>query len=180
MKKLFIISFAIGVSLSFAQAQVYPDYSQLDTIVYKELKETNTPGAAIDIIKNNKVVFSKGYGISNIETGVPVTTDMLFYHGGLSRIFIATTILLLAEEGKLNIEIPISNYIKGLTPNIARVTIHQLLSLTAGLKEEHQTRCLCETAPLNNIIHSWKEDRVFTEPGKIYSGHWVRILSSKT
>jgi CubicO group peptidase (beta-lactamase class C family) len=138
--------------------------------VYKELKETNTPGAAIAIIKNNKIVFSKAYGISNIETGAPVTTDMLFYHGGLSRLFIATALLLLAEEGKLNINIPIGNYIKGLTPKIARVTTHQLLSSTAGLTEEHQTRCLCDTAALNNIIHTWKEDRVFAEPGKIYSG----------
>jgi CubicO group peptidase (beta-lactamase class C family) len=170
MKKLFPISFIISVSVSYAQAQVNPDYSQLDTVVHKELKETNTPGAAIAIIKNNKIVFSKAYGISNTETGAPVTTDMLFYHGGLSRLFIATTLLLLAEEGKLNIHIPIGNYIKGLTPKIARVTTHQLLSSTAGLKEEHQTRCLCDTAALNNIIHTWKEDRVFTEPGKIYSG----------
>ncbi len=170
MKKLFPISFIISVSVSYAQAQVNPDYSQLDTVVYKELKETNTPGASIAIIKNNKIIFSKAFGVSNIETGAPVTTDMLFYHGGLSRLFIATTLLLLAEEGKLNINIAIGNYIKGLTPKIARVTTHQLLSSTAGLKEEHQTRCLCDTAALNNIIHTWKEDRVFTEPGKIYSG----------
>ena len=155
MKKIFVISFLFSVWVSYAQAQVYPDYSQLDTVVYRELKETNTPGAAIAIIKNNKVVFSKAYGISNIETGAPVTTDMLFYHGGLSRLFIATTILLLAEEGKLNINIPIGNYIKGLTPKIVRVTTHQLLSSTAGLTEEHQTRCLCDTATLNNIIHTW-------------------------
>jgi CubicO group peptidase (beta-lactamase class C family) len=170
MKKLFPISFIISVSVSYAQAQDYPDYSQLDTVVNRELKETNTPGAAIAIIKNNKIIVSKAYGISNIETGAPVTTDMLFYHGGLSRLFIATTLLLLADEGKLNINIPIGNYIKGLTPKIARVTTHQLLSSTAGLKEEHQTRCLCDTATLNNIIHSWKADRVFTEPGQIYSG----------
>ena len=170
MKKLFVISFIISVSVSYTQAQVYPNYSQLDTVVFGELKATNTPGAALAIIKNNKIVFSKAYGISNIETGAPVTTDMLFYHGGLSRLFIATTILLLAEEGKLNINIPIGNYIKGLTPKIARVTTHQLLSSTAGLTEEHQTRCLCDTASMNNIIHTWKEDRVFTEPGKIYSG----------
>ncbi len=56
MKKLFVISFLISVAVSFAQAQVNPDYSQLDTVVYKELKETNTPGASIAIIKNNKIM----------------------------------------------------------------------------------------------------------------------------
>ena len=60
------------------RAQIYPDYSQLDTVVYKQLKATNTPGTAIAIIKNNKIVFSKAYGVSNIETGTPVTTICFF------------------------------------------------------------------------------------------------------
>lgn len=58
------------------------NYLVLEKVVLGELKETNTPGAAVAIVSGDRVVYAKGFGISNVETGSAVTPEMLFMNGG--------------------------------------------------------------------------------------------------
>ena len=121
------------VQLSRAQ-QATPDFAELEKVALDELKATNTPGVAIGIVRGDRLVYAKGFGTSNVETGAPVTPNMLFRLGSTTKMFTAAALVQLAEAGKLKLDDPIGKYSKGLSPKIAQLTSHQLLSHTGGLR----------------------------------------------
>lgn len=146
-----------------------PDFSELEKVILQEMQETDTPGLAIAIISGDRVVFAKGFGVANIETQVPVTPDTLFQIGSITKTFTATALLTLAAEGKLALDKPIGSYVKGLSPKLSQVTAQQLLSHTAGLKDEPDEYGLHDESALAEYVRSWKDDYCLLEPGQTFS-----------
>lgn len=101
------------------------------------LKEWNVPGVAVGIVKNNKVIYAKGYGLSDIKRGLPVTENTLFGIGSCTKSFTATAIGILVDEGRLEWDKPVREYIPffKLRDSIAtrRVTVRDLLTHRTGL-----------------------------------------------
>ncbi len=181
-RKVFILSLCLFLGAAAAPARRaaltnQPDFSALEKVVLEEIKEKNAPGAAVAVISGDRVVFSKGFGISNAETGATVTTDMLFRLGSTTKMFTAAALVALAEEGKIDLNAPIGRYTKGLHPRLAQLTAHQLLTHTAGISDEAPMYGLHDDSALANEARSWKEDRLFTEPGQVLSysnpGYWL-------
>ena len=165
------------VPASFAIQEQQPDFIQLEKVVLEELKETNTPGATVAIVSGERVIYTKAFGISNVETGAPMTPDMLFRIGSTTKMFTATALVTLAEEGKLKLDEAIGKHIEGLTPKIAGLTAHQLLTHTSGIIDEAPMYGDHDDSAMGRTIRSWKDDQLFTEPGKIISysnpGYWL-------
>jgi hypothetical protein len=70
--------FALFLLLAAASAvaqQTNPDFTELEKIALAELAETNTPKAAIGIVRGDQLIFARGFGVSNVETGAPVTPE---------------------------------------------------------------------------------------------------------
>jgi CubicO group peptidase (beta-lactamase class C family) len=166
-------------SPAFAQ-QKRIDFAELDKVALEELKQRNTPGAAVAVIKDGQVIYAKGYGVASVETGAPVTPEMLFRLGSTTKMMTAAALVTLAAAGKIKLDAPIGDYVKGLNPRLAQVTAHQLLSHSAGLRDFAATVTSNDDAALGAQARSWKEDVFFTEPGKIYSysspGYWLAGL----
>jgi len=160
-----------------AFAQAPPDFSALEAVVQKELKDAGVPGAAVAVVSGGRVIYEKGFGIANVETGVPMTPDLLFRLGSTTKMFTAAALAALADKGAVDLHKPVGAYIKDLDPAIARVTGHQLLSHTSGILDEAPMHGSHDEAALMTNVRSWKADRFFTEPGKIYSysnpGYWL-------
>jgi CubicO group peptidase (beta-lactamase class C family) len=154
-----------------------PDFGELEKVALAELAETNTPGAAVGVVSGDRLVFAKGFGVSNVETGAPVTPDMLFRLGSTTKMFTAAALVTLAEEGKLKLDEPIGKYAKGLSEKIAGLTAHQLLSHTAGLKDDAQMYGRHDDEALADTVRALKDDFLFAAPGRIYSysnpGYWL-------
>jgi len=154
-----------------------PDFGELEKVALAELAETNTPGAAVGVVSGDRLVFAKGFGVSNVETGAPITPDMLFRLGSTTKMFTAAALVTLAEEGKLKLDEPIGKYAKGLSPKIAGLTAHQLLSHTAGLKDDAQMFGRHDDEALADTVRALKDDFLFAAPGRIYSysnpGYWL-------
>ncbi len=85
--------------------------SGFDEIVEKGLKELNVPGAAIAIVKDDEVIFTKGFGHRDVEKKIPVTSDTLLAIGSSSKAFTTFAMGVLVDEGKLEWEKPVRNYI---------------------------------------------------------------------
>jgi CubicO group peptidase (beta-lactamase class C family) len=154
-----------------------PDFGELEKVALAELAETNTPGAAVGVVSGDRLVFAKGFGVSNVETGAPVTPDMLFRLGSTTKMFTAAALVTLAEEGKLKLDEPIGKHAKGLSEKIAGLTAHQLLSHTAGLKDDAQMFGRHDDEALAATVRALKDDFLFAAPGRIYSysnpGYWL-------
>lgn len=159
-----------------AQAQP-PDFTAVDAVAEQELKDGKVPGAALAIVSGGRVIYLKGYGTANVETGAPMTPDLLFRLGSTTKMFTAAALVRLAEDGRVDLAKPVGMYITGLHPSIARVTAHQLLSHTSGILDEAPMFGSHDEEALTRNVRSWTGDRFFTEPGRIYSysnpGYWL-------
>jgi Beta-lactamase class C and other penicillin binding proteins len=146
-----------------------PDLAAFEEVLRKDFEERGLPGAAVAIISGDRIVYSKMFGVSNIETGAPVTPDTLFLMGVTSRIFVSAALLSLAEEEKTELTEPIGDYIPGLNPRVAKVSIHQLLSNTAGMKHERYRYGPHDDKELEQYVHALSEKYFFADPGKTFS-----------
>ncbi|HEX7955929.1 MAG TPA: serine hydrolase domain-containing protein, partial [Pyrinomonadaceae bacterium] len=152
-----------------AARQSRPDFRALEAAVDAALKESKVPGAAVAVVSGDRVVFAKGFGVADAETRSPVTPDTLFRVGSTTKIFTAVTLLSLAEEGKLKLDRPVGEYAKGLSPALARLTAHQLLSHTAGMIDVDPDYGPHDESALGTAVRSWGEDYLFTGPGRVFS-----------
>jgi CubicO group peptidase (beta-lactamase class C family) len=166
---LMLLSVLPSASPVFAQQQLV-DFSQLEKVALEELKQTNTPGAAVAVVSGDRLVFAKGFGTANIETGAPVTPDMLFRVGSITKMFTAAVLVTLAEDKQINLDEPIGKYVKELNPKLSLVTAHQLMSHTAGMTDESPSDYGShDDSALAAYVRSLKEEHFFTEPGRIFS-----------
>ena len=118
--------------LLFAFKNIPAFCDPMDDFVSRYLEKKKIPGVAIVVIQNGNIAKSKGYGFANVEHQVPVKPETIFQSGSVGKQFTATAVMMLVEEGKLQLTDPISKYLK--VPDTWKgITIHHLLSHTAGL-----------------------------------------------
>lgn len=94
-----------------------------------------TPGVAVLVARDDRVIYNKAYGLANLEYNVPNTTETIFECGSVSKQFTAAAVLLLAKEGRLSLNDDIRKYIPELPVYDAPITIQHLLNHTSGLKD---------------------------------------------
>ena len=164
---LFMLVLIPGPSLA---QQPQNDYRDLAKVVLDELKETNTPGAAVAIVSGDRVIYAKGFGVANMDTGAVVTPNMLFRVGSITKMLTATVLVSLSEEEKIALDAPIGVYVKGFSPRLSRVTAHQLMSHSAGIIDYARSCCAQNEEALETQVHALTDDDYFfTEPGRIFS-----------
>ncbi len=174
---LLLLSSLLAPFASGQSATAAVDFSSLEQVMQAELQATKTPGAAVAIVRGDRVLFAKGFGVANIETGAPVAPDMLFRLGSTTKMFTGAALVVLAAQGKLKLDEPIGKHVAGLHPNLARITAHQLISNSAGMADFEAPFISHDDEALGRMVRGWKEDAQFTEPGQVYSyaspGFWL-------
>jgi len=88
------------------------------------------------VSKGGNVLLRKGYGLADRENGVPYTADTVFDVGSITKQFTAAAILKLEMQGKLRVEDPIGKYLPGVPDDKKSITLHHLLTHTAGLESD--------------------------------------------
>lgn len=107
---------------------------EIDDYVKAQMQECHVPGVALAVIKNGKLTKIQGYGLANIELNVPVTKDTVFEIGSVSKQITAAGIMLLVEDGKINLDEKISKYLPNTPESWKDVTTRHLLTHTSGIK----------------------------------------------
>ncbi|MBN1938143.1 MAG: serine hydrolase [Candidatus Aminicenantes bacterium] len=92
------------------------------------------PGAAVLVKAGGKTILRKGYGMADLELGVPVEPNMIFRLGSITKQFTAVGILMLAEQGKLALTDDLSKFLPDYPLRGRTITIEQLLTHTSGIK----------------------------------------------
>lgn len=99
----------------------------LDEVVNKVLSDWKVPGVGIAIVKNGKVVLTKGYGFRDVEAKLPVTENTLFAIGSCTKAFTAMDNCILVQRGELNLDKPVINYM----PNFRMYDEYVTMNMTA-------------------------------------------------
>jgi CubicO group peptidase (beta-lactamase class C family) len=121
-----------------ASAQPAPP-AGFDAYVHDALREWNVPGLAVSVVKDGKVVLSKGYGVRKVGEPAPVDAHTLFSIGSISKSFTALALGMLVEEGKLSWDDPVTQhlpYFQLHDPYVTReLTVRDLLTHRSGLPD---------------------------------------------
>jgi len=116
-------------------ATVTTESSPVVDAIFAGRLSTKTPGAAIIVIRDGKVLKKSAYGMADIEHGVPFETDTSTRLGSVSKQFTAMAIMMLAEQGKLDYDDPITRFLPELSRFGNQITIRNLLNHTGGLPD---------------------------------------------
>jgi CubicO group peptidase (beta-lactamase class C family) len=118
-------------------AQAKPDWAGFDKYVAKAAAEWRIPALAIAVVKDDSVVFAKGYGVLRTGTSQPANEHTRFAIGSTTKAMTAASLAMLADEGKLKLDDPVTQYIPELQlsdPWVTReLTIRDLLTHRSGL-----------------------------------------------
>ena len=96
---------------------------------------SETPGCAVGVSDDGRIVLEKAYGMADLEHGVANRPETIFEAGSVSKQFTAAAILLLARDGKLSLDDPVQKYVPELPAYAAPITIRQMLHHTSGLRD---------------------------------------------
>src|SRR5215471_18600912 len=110
----------------------------LDALIPSQLRNRNIAGAVVSVVKDGQVLFQKGYGYADVEEKKPVLPDQtLFRPGSISKLFTATAVMQLLEQGKLDLDRDVNDYLDFSIPKTypEPVTLRQLLTHTGGFEE---------------------------------------------
>src|SRR5262249_51209586 len=107
----------------------------IDAYVKAAMRRAKIPGLSLAIVEKGKIVKEQGYGFANVEHGVPATPDTVYQLGSLGKPFTAALVLLLAEQGDLDLDAPLSRYFLDAPRHWAGVTVRHLLNHTSGIKD---------------------------------------------
>jgi CubicO group peptidase (beta-lactamase class C family) len=135
-----LTALALCLAVSAAPAQAAPKASPAETAVAGALDRflsdtypAAEPGAAVLVEKNGKILLRKGYGIANLEHGIPITPETVFEVGSVTKQFTATAILMLQERGKLSLQDDLTKLLPDFPTQGKKVTIENLLTHTSGI-----------------------------------------------
>jgi len=136
MKNTHKLVTALGVFLLLLFSLAIGDEktSRVDKI-FAQWDRPDSPGCALAIIENGKIIYERGYGSANLENAVPISPDSVFYIGSCSKQFTAASIALLAEQGKLSLDEEIRKYVPELPGYGGSLTVRQLIHHTSGLRD---------------------------------------------
>ncbi|MBV7337557.1 beta-lactamase family protein [Chloroflexi bacterium TSY] len=108
--------------------------NQVDEL-FSQWDKTHSPGCAIAIIQDGKMVYKRGYGMANLELNIPITTASVFNLASVSKQFTAMTIALLFEAGKIALHDDIRQYLPELPDHDTPILVEHLIHHTSGLRD---------------------------------------------
>ncbi len=156
-----------------AQGVVVPA-ATLDAL-FARWDHPDTPGAALAVISDGKVVYRRGYGLADLDHGAPITPQTPFHVASLSKQFTACAVLLLAQEGRLSLDDDVRGALPKLHDFGRTMTLRHLLHHTSGLRDQWDLLLLSGWRLQDLITQEdvlgrvWRQRTLNFPPGEEYS-----------
>jgi CubicO group peptidase (beta-lactamase class C family) len=148
-----------------------------DGVIAGQLAAYQVPGAAVAVVQAGRLPLSRGYGVADLRTGRPVSAERtLFRAGSVSKVFTATAVMQLVEQGRLDLGADVNPYLDGLqVPETfpEPITLGHLLTQTAGFKDHFFGLFAADVTtslPLDSYVSRYQPVRV-RPPGQV-SAHY--------
>lgn len=155
--------------LAQTQSTLSPDLRKgVDDIAQQVLKTTGVPSASVAVVQDGKIAYVQAYGSARLDPQMAATPAMRYSIGSISKQFTAAAVLMLAQEGKLSLDDPVSKYISGLTEG-DKVTIRELLSHTSGYQDfwpqDYVPPLMLKPITAEQIMDMWARKPLDFQPG---------------
>ena len=151
--------------------------------LFGEFDTRDKPGVVVGVTRRGDMEYARAFGMANVEHGVPLTLDSVLQIGSVSKQFTAFAVLRLSEQGKLDLDAPVKQYLDYLPDFAHRITIRHLIHHVSGLRSNVLYGMLNGIAPEDVVT----EDMLLTmlenqralnfEPGGFCGGTWTPRLA---
>jgi CubicO group peptidase (beta-lactamase class C family) len=112
---------------------------RLEPFLNKTLQDQKIPGLAIGVVEAGRLVYSRGFGVMRVgDPSRPVTPQTLFHMASITKPFVATAVMQLVEQGKVDLEAPVTKYLPYFhlkDPRYQEITVRQMLTHTSGMPD---------------------------------------------
>ncbi len=109
-------------------------FRDLDQLVLEKISKANMPGVSLAAIKDNEVIYKRGYGLRDLEKGLPATPATLYGIGSVTKSFTCLALMQLQERGLLSVDDKVSNHLDfSIKPFGEDVKVRHLMSHTSGI-----------------------------------------------
>ena len=152
-------------------------YSQQMTAALDKLFESRyeneKSGASVLISKNGHIVYMRQFGLADVENNIPITGSTKFSIGSVTKQFTAGAILMLQEQGKINVNKSVGSYLpEFVVPNYTGVTIAHLLTHTSGVPSDNHAKVISKNLRNHllphDIVDAIKNEPLLFVPGEKY------------
>ncbi|HEX6227304.1 MAG TPA: serine hydrolase domain-containing protein [Chryseolinea sp.] len=143
-----LLFFLFYPSILFAQVD------STDIIVKRLMDEQKIIGLSLAVVKNGQAVINRAYGLADVELNVTLTSETVIKLGSVSKQFVSTAIMELAEDGLLSIEDPVHKFFPDAPESWRSIRVKNLLSHSSGLQREGSAFDLSKKQPDLDIIRS--------------------------
>ncbi len=141
---------------------------KVDAIAQDVLNQLGVPSATVAVVKDGRLAYANAYGAARLEPRVPARPQMRYAIGSISKQFTAAAVLMLAEQGKLSLDDPVSRFVPNLTRG-NEVTIRQLLSHTSGFQDywpqDYVMPMMLQPVSPEGILDRWARKPLDFDPG---------------
>ena len=135
-RRLLLAALAGSATLTApAAAQADRSIASVDRFVRDEVRRQEIPGLSIAVLRGDRLLLARGYGLANLEHQVPATDRTIYQSGSLGKQFTAALVLQLADSGRLGLDVPIRRYLAEGPPRWDSVTVRHLLTHTSGIPD---------------------------------------------
>jgi CubicO group peptidase (beta-lactamase class C family) len=143
-------------------------------LVAELVRSQEIPGLSIAVARKGTIVWSEGFGLADVESGVPVTPLTRFRAGSVSKVLTAAGVAKLVEEGKLDLDAPVQRYVPGFPTKPWPITTRQLAAHTAGVRHYNDAdQAVTKGAPHFSSVADglalFQGDPLLFQPGTSYS-----------
>ncbi len=146
-------------------------HARIDAAVREVLAAGTVPSVSIAVVRDGRIAHVEAYGKARLAPDLPARPAMRYCIGSNSKQFTAAAILMLAEEGKLRLDEPVSRFLPELT-RAGEVTIRQLLSHTSGYQDywpqDYVMRFMLDPVSASQILERWACKPLDFDPGTDY------------
>jgi D-alanyl-D-alanine carboxypeptidase len=168
-------------SLTLIAADPNPVAAQqnVDDFIADQMRDLQIPGLSVAVIKGGKIVKEKGYGLADVETNTPATPQTVYKAASLSKQFIGAAIMLLVQDGKLQLDDRASKFLDTVPDTWKDITVRELLTQTSGLVRDPVDYDPYRAQPITDVIRSAHSLPLNSQPGEkwLYSNIGYYVLA---
>ena len=169
---MIVTSLALAAGMSASDMKNSDLIKSIDRVFSAVYNNPNEPGAAVLIMQGNDTIYSRCFGIADMETKAPVTFETNFCIASVSKQFSAIALLQLAEQGLLSLDDPLSKFFPEFqAPIFKEITLHHIMSHTSGIPDDRprdDRNFVLYSTDVTSVGYMRTLDHLHFEPGSQY------------
>lgn len=146
--------------------------SRFEPAVHDQIDNNMVPGLSVAVVLDGKPVYVKAFGVTNVDSQAELTTDSLFHWASVTKPFVATAIMQLVEQDKIDLVAPVVQYLPYFTvddPQSSRITIGQMVTHTSGMPDVTNYQWdepVYDDGALERYVRSLSAKKLIAAPGE--------------